>query len=61
MTKPPTFDDVRGAYALVRNQLDLLPEGRMKRLAISSLEESFSRAIFVVSEIEDPIRGVMRK
>ena len=50
-------DEVRGSYALVRNTLDRLPEGRMKSLAITSLEESFSRALFAVSEMTDPIRG----
>jgi hypothetical protein len=53
----PPFDEVRGTFALARNMLDRLPSGRMRDLAVASLEESFSRACFVISEISDPIRG----
>jgi hypothetical protein len=59
MAKPamPPFDEVRGTYALARNMLDRFPAGRMRDMAIASLEESFSRACFVITEISDPIRG----
>jgi hypothetical protein len=53
----PPFEEVRGSFALVRNMLDRFPESRMKALAISSLEESFSRACFACTDILDPIRG----
>lgn len=53
--------EVRGTFALARNMLDRLPDGRMKSLAITSLEEAFSRAIMSAAEIADPIRGTVKR
>ncbi len=48
-------DVLRKAYGDVKNALDALPPSRMKSLAFTDLESSFTRAVFAVAEMHNPI------
>lgn len=47
--------DVAVEYQRTRDYLETLPAGRMRALAITALEESFSRAIFAAGDVDEPI------
>lgn len=49
------IDPLRDVFRTTKKTLEALPDSRMRSLAISALEVSYSRAIFAVSEIHDPI------
>lgn len=44
-------------YRKLRDELLTLPATRMRSLALTDLESSFSRAVFAVSGLENPIGG----
>lgn len=46
---------ITAAYGALKRTLDALPASRMRAMAISALEVSFSRAVFAASQITDPI------
>ncbi len=48
-------DTLRKLYADVKNAIEALPASRMRALAVTDLESSFTRAVFAVAEMHDPI------
>jgi hypothetical protein len=49
------LDPIRKAYKVTKADITQLPPSRMKSLALTDLESSFSRACFAVAELFDPI------
>ncbi len=49
------IDTVRRLYADVKNALEALPASRMRALSLTDLESSFTRAVFAIAELHDPI------
>lgn len=48
-------EKVRKAYVNVKEALEALPACRMRALALTNLESSFSCAVFAVADITSPI------
>lgn len=46
---------IRRAFADVKNKIEALPVSRMRSLAITDLECSFSRAVFAAADLQNPI------
>ena len=48
--------ELHSAFLSLLSELEALPAGRQKSLAVTSLQDSFAHAVWAANVIDDPIR-----
>lgn len=57
----PTPRKIGGVFAIMRDFLEELPDGRQKTAAITALEEAAIRAACAADGVEEPLRAARKE